>query len=486
MYLPRVKPFFDAPMASWTPMLIEQGVDGHPYNIVRYGDIYWAVHWIEGSFDPEAFFSGNAIQPILIGETIEEIRYGLKLLLQEAGLWPKLSARGIALSKHPLFGAVFRTINPFVQRINKYLMIKRFGERRNEASVIFCMEASNLFYIKDEYRKTLIDIIPDSPGLKNSTLPLNNLFEMGDGLPLIIMSPAPARTCNYRCEYCFNHDHGFTKNDLAMDSWSKAVLTAVDRIPRPLYMSMGAMGEPLAIKKWVDTVTKVLKQSHVKKVAFVSNLGIDPVKVISDLDPPRIGVLATLHPSQFKDYEKDLATFFDRIVHLKNIGVSIAVNYVLIPGQLDRFYAYRETIQSLKVPMICNVLRGPYHGKDYPEAYSREEYELAKACHDMTPFVWDYQSHEKNPYGIRCVSGRWGFQLEFDGTVYNCDFARQRLGSIYDDKLMVRSANCFCTANRCESQVMIGMIEDVVKDYKMEGNMHYFFMRADKGIHPLL
>lgn len=488
MYLPTVKPDFDAPMESWTPKLIEQGIGGHPYNMVFYGDSYWAVHWTEGKFDADAFFAGKALRPVLVGETKEEIHYGLERLHANGGSAPKKVAMNVAPEKYPNARNFLRHLRPLAQKTVKLLGKKAINPDKGKDSSDGCFQqyANNLLYIRDDYRRKLVEVLPDSPGLKNSILRQNNLFEKGDGLPIIILSPAPSRTCNYRCEYCFNHDHGFTKNDRAMDSWSKAVLTAVEKIPRPLHMSMGAMGEPLGMKKWLSTAIKVLEYSHVKRVAFVSNLSINPAKVIPNLDPSRIGVLATLHPSEFKDYEKDLATFLNRVAYLKGSGVSIAVNYVLIPDQLERFRSYRETLQDLGVPMICNMLRGPYRGKTYPEAYSAEEYELAKSCHDKMPFVFDYQSHEKNPYGIRCVSGRWGFQLEFDGTVYNCDFARQRLGSIFDDKLMARSENCFCTATKCESQVMIGMIEDVAANYKMEGNMHYFTKRTKKGVNPLL
>jgi len=488
MYLPTVKPEFDAPMESWTQKLIEQGVDGYPYNLVFYGDSYWAIHWKEKKFDPEVFFAGNARRPVLIGETREEIRYGLKRLHDKKGTAPGKVPVSIEPGKHSYARKFPRHLNPFIQGTKQIFKKEPAGRSENEGSAgeYFQQYATNLFYIKDDHRRKLIEVIPDSPGVKNSLLPTNNLFEMGDGLPIIILSPAPSRSCNYRCEYCFNHDHGFTRNDRAMDSWSKGILTAVEKIPRPLHMSMGAMGEPLGMKKWLSTATKVLEHSHVKRVAFVSNLSVDPAKVIPNLDPPRIGVLATLHPSEFKDYDKDLATFLNRVAYLKSAGVSMAVNYVLIPDQLEQFRSYRKTIEGLGVPMICNMLRGPYRGKMYPEAYSPEEYELAKSCHDKTPFVFDYQAHDKSPYGIRCVSGRWGFQLEFDGTVYNCDFARQRLGSIYDDRLMARSENCYCTATKCESQVMIGMMENVVSEYRMEGNMHYFSRRTEKGVNPLL
>ena len=151
---------------------------------------------------------------------------------------------------------------------------------------------------------------------------------------------------------------------------------------------------------------------------------------------------------------------------------------------------YKARISALLgIPMTSNVLRGPYRGKMYPEAYTAEQYEQVRRCYGENPFIYDSQSHLMNPYGKRCTAGRYAFQLEFDGTLYDqCQFSRQRLGSIYDDTLPVRSANSFCTARKCESQTTIGFQEDVVARYRMQGSLHHFAQRtADEiGLHPFL
>ena len=85
--------------------------------------------------------------------------------------------------------------------------------------------ANNFFCIRDAKRLSVLDAFPDAPGLKNAALGTTNLFEMGDSQPVCVLSPAlPSRSCNYRCEYCYHHEHGFTKNPSAMESWQRAVL----------------------------------------------------------------------------------------------------------------------------------------------------------------------------------------------------------------------------------------------------------------------
>ena len=159
---------------------------------------------------------------------------------------------------------------------------------------------------------------------------------------------------------------------------------------------------------------------------------------------------------------------------------------MLIPEQISEFHKLKKLFDENEIPMICNLLRGPYKNKTYPEAYSNKELDLAKSCQSQLPFIHDYQSFSKSPYGSRCVAGKWGFQMEYDGTILNCVYSRQKLGNIFDDKLLVYDESCFCDAKKCESQVMIGMMENVTKKFKMEQNMHTFKKRNNDGFHPLL
>ena len=129
--------------------------------------------------------------------------------------------------------------------------------------------------------------------------------------------------------------------------------------------------------------------------------------------------------------------------------------------------------------MTSNVLRGAYRGKFYPRDFTPEEMQIVETCYDENSYIFDSQSHYRNPYGIECISGRLGFYLEFDGVLFNCHFARQRLGSVYDDKLMVRSENCFCTAQKCESQTTIGWQADVHRRFQVQRTLHHYVKVAD-------
>lgn len=266
-----------------------------------------------------------------------------------------------------------------------------------------------------------------------------------------------------------------------MKRWRDTLITAVKKIKNPLHLTIGSRGEPLHQKPWLRTIEEIHPYDHVETIAFVTNLSADPREKIRGISPEKFGMIATFHPSQFSDYEKETETFITRASALKSDGYQIAVNYVLIPEQIREFHLLKAKLADQNVEMICNVLRGPYQGKTYPDAYTQEEIELVRTCHESTPYVWDYQSLNKSPYGQRCTAGRWGFQLEFDGAMYNCVYSRQKLGNIHDDNVMVYDESCYCDADRCESQCMIGMMDDIAKNYRIDKNMHTFTARNELG-----
>jgi MoaA/NifB/PqqE/SkfB family radical SAM enzyme len=427
-------PVSDAPQECRTVKLVEQGLMGLDYNLLRYLDRYWAVHWQEESFEIDRILADQNRMPMFVADSVEEIKFCLKKI---HGPFKKMKLDRLTASCFQPIGKNFYLINLSDQDV------------RDSG-------------------------ISTSPIFKNKNILVENLFDMGNGDPITIISPAPARTCNYRCAYCYHHDHGFTKNTDATGQWAHSILTAAERIPRPIRFSAGAMGEPLFIKEWRETAIKLMQYDNVISLALVSNLSQPTEPFFDHVDPKRVGLMASLHPSEFKDHDDDFVKFLDKLAKLKALGVDLCVNYVLIPDQMDTFLKYRKSIFALGIAMTSNVLRGPYKGKFYPDDFTPEQMKTVRNCYDENSYIFDSQSHYRNPYGLECVSGRKGFYLEFDGGFFNCHFARQRLGSIFDDTLMVRTQNGFCTASKCESQTTIGWQADIESRYVVQKTLHHY------------
>lgn len=328
------------------------------------------------------------------------------------------------------------------------------------------------------------------PEKMNSTLRKVNVFEVKDDLPLFIEFDCPTTLCNYRCPYCFLPANvgGYKPFENEFSQWKKAVEAGVARIKRPLILSMGPSGEPLVQPKWREFFRQIIEKPNVRMGTFVTNLSRPAEPLLDGVDPGKVGVTATLHPTQFKDHDKDFSLFLERAVYLKEMGATLAVNYVLTPGQLIDFPRYRKIFAGHGIFMTANLLRGVWDGKTYPEAYTGDELLAVRMCLEDIPFIYAYQSHALSPCGNRCTAGRFAVNVNYDGSVYPCYFVSERLGSIFDDALYLYEENFICSSNRCECKWTIPLQEHIVERYMGLGNVHGIVKREGgvKGVHPFV
>ncbi len=316
-----------------------------------------------------------------------------------------------------------------------------------------------------------------------------NVFADTTDQPLFIISDAPPSSCNYRCPYCFYHRSiGFEPFEDQFQSWIRAMRAALDRIRRPLYLCIGPRGEPVEVERWWPVFREVLSHAHVRRAAFVSNLSRPIAPFIEGLDPERIGVTGTIHPSQWKDKELGFAAFAENVAYLHRIGVKIVLNYVLTPYQIDDYPRYKAYFEERGVPVTCNLFRGVHKGKEYPESYSPDEWAIVKRHMSDIPYDYLFQSKERSPLGNRCTASRHAINMEADGSVFPCYFVRERLGSIFDEELMLLDENMVCSAQECVCKWSIPLQEEYVRDYRHVGNIHQIVRRpaGEIGTNPFL
>lgn len=281
---------------------------------------------------------------------------------------------------------------------------------------------------------------------------------------LAVVFDCPSKICNYRCPYCFHQPDGFNQDQKEFLQWSQLLDALLSKIQNSLYLVIGPCGEPLMLPEWWSIVRNILKKPNVKTLCFVSNLSRPIANLMVGIDPCKIGVKASIHPTQYKD-DKDLRFFIDQAIYLKSIGVHIVVNYVLAPYQLKEFTKYQKIFNDIGIQFTANVFRGIYEGKVYPEANTEEELDLMKGFLSSEPFIFEYQSHAKKPLGESCSAGNDCIYITMDGAVYNCPFDKQRIGSLLDKELPIYNENCLCGSNACECHWSIGLMEHVYRRY---------------------
>lgn len=121
----------------------------------------------------------------------------------------------------------------------------------------------------------------------------------------------PITTCNYRCEYCFlKHD---IKPDLTKLDKVGDILAKLSFIPRPLGITLTPAGEVLAVPKMWHYLGQAAALKNVAWVEVWSNLSRDPELLFAHVDPAKLCLIATYHPTEFKEFDTENEAFFARL-----------------------------------------------------------------------------------------------------------------------------------------------------------------------------
>src|SRR4030067_814676 len=190
------------------PVLVIEDYCSSKYNIIRYGNLYYAINQAEGSFDINKIYQRKLRFPFFVAPDIADVK---RKIVGECNL-----AESCEIS-------IFQ-----LHELNKNL--KRVD--------IFRSEGSEIIYLMTD----------SPPTLCNYRCPYCFHNEKKQG------------------------GIGYHPFDDEYNTWVNAVEAAIIKIQRPLMLSIGPRGEPLVIPKWWDFLQKVAKNSKVISVSFFANL----------------------------------------------------------------------------------------------------------------------------------------------------------------------------------------------------------------------
>jgi MoaA/NifB/PqqE/SkfB family radical SAM enzyme len=316
---------------------------------------------------------------------------------------------------------------------------------------------------------------------------MGRIFEAHENeSPLLVSLNCPSTQCNYRCSYCYlTQKSRSSTNKEAVREW-QMILNHCIRIQRPLYLAIGTYGEPLLLQPFWKTLREIMAKDKIVGVWFPSNLSLPLDKYLHGIPVEKLGIVGTLHPSQFGNFERDFEFFFKQCLWLKEHGSDIVVNYVLTPDQIESFFAYKEIFAKEGIGMTANIFKGSWDGKNYPESYTEIELQLIEEVFENEAFIYDYMSQKKSSLGAECTAGRYMIHIENDGIVYSCPFSRVKLGRVTDNNLTIYDDNHRCSTNWCKCHWTIGFIVEVVRKYKRLHGIFSFEQRppGEAGSNP--
>lgn len=329
--------------------------------------------------------------------------------------------------------------------------------------------------------------LPAATARAAPSTPTVSLFEHASDAPLLVACNCPWTLCNYRCHYCYlDHDGRRAQaEELAFDQWEH-VIDRVCEIPRPLYLAAGTDGEPLTSPRFWQTLRRLTAHDHVKGIWFPTNLSRPIERMAEGVDVSKLGLTASLHPTEFENHDRELSQFLDRCRWVIDNGGDVVINFILTPQHIPLFPLYRYIARQREIPMTANVFRGEHEGRAYPEAFSTQEHAAMREYFSDRPFVYEFMSG-RSSRGVECTAGRDSIHVDATtGAVTNCQFAREPMGSIFDPHFQIRSKTSACSADWCKCHWTNGLISSAAQRYRRTRGIFHFEARpeGDVGSNP--
>lgn len=241
-------------------------------------------------------------------------------------------------------------------------------------------------------------------------------------------------TCNYRCGYCF-----FSSDVLGQklqtyaspEQWQ----SAFDATGYTWLLHITG-GEPSVYPSFTELCEALTKRHF---ISLNSNLSRPLQSFAERIDPARVSFINAGFHFEEREQRSGNAVFFQNVELLRSKGFPVLVSIVATPRALERFQEASGLLAQTGIVPVPKVMRGPYNGQLFPEAYSeldrerfrkfaaqaRDFYEPLLSSASERPSIDmfrddDLLDGEPSFAGQSCEAGHRFVKLEPTGEVIRC------------------------------------------------------------------
>lgn len=293
-------------------------------------------------------------------------------------------------------------------------------------------------------------------------------------------------TCNFGCEYCIA-GHGITYGrqfpNLDVDLCKK-VIENIIKLPYKINIRLGVRGEIFLNDFLMEMAKKLSWSKNVFSINLITNLSFSIEKynkILEKFNREKIGLVASFHPSQVKDFKSWVKTA--KYIN-KHYGFSVCL--VGFPEFLKGLSSYKKMLTDEGIDVFVQPYIGEWEGKFYPKDYSMEEKKIIReniySRHD-----WEFLMENKKP-GL-CNAGFKSIFVNSKGVVYPCgealydnsigDFSKNP-----DLKLNSSPMQCPALTCQCDTENMNTVIFE--KNYKFTTKSQHKYKYKKKIISKFL
>jgi organic radical activating enzyme len=172
-------------------------------------------------------------------------------------------------------------------------------------------------------------------------------------------------TCNYRCGYCFSSPE-ILGEKLRAHASPKQWQDAFDATGYTWLLHLTG-GEPSIYPSFAK-LSEALTERHF--ISLNSNLSRPFQSFAERVDPTRVSFINAGFHFEERERRSDNAVFLTNAELLRSKGFPLLVSIVATPSALARFHEATDILAQIDIVPIPKVLRGPYNGQKFPEAYT--------------------------------------------------------------------------------------------------------------------
>ena len=250
--------------------------------------------------------------------------------------------------------------------------------------------------------------------------------------------------CNYRCPYCWFENNASSRylkaRQIPNQEWIERFSYIHDRYG-PCHIEITG-GEPFIYNDFIHLVKKI---SEWHTIRITTNLSSSVDKVISEIDPERVKIVSSFHPTFAK-----LDVFLEKAADLKKNGYGDTVIYVAYPPQLKLIDHYKEIFENRGILFSVTPFCGVFNGLNYPDSYSDDEKKVLAGYIGEDKDRLKYTLDSESPKGKPCGAGQRSVLLFEDGKVARCGPLKYKpFANLFDKDFKFLDEPQLCESDFC-------------------------------------
>jgi MoaA/NifB/PqqE/SkfB family radical SAM enzyme len=321
-------------------------------------------------------------------------------------------------------------------KINKFLgvLINKIFLKKNNASLYADEKLS-----KDRIRLELPDKVSEGES--------SGKIKIIESLPLEIMLMTNFE-CVYNCSYCFAykpHDKSEYRKFNARE-WEEVFFSFYQKYGKCKLVLSG--GEPFFYK---DSVDFVINSTKYHNVHVGTNLFLEKDllrKIATQSKKENLHISASYH----LEYEK-IETFIEKLLLLKEYGVTVWASCVLFPRYLDQMIEIKNKFEEASIRNGYFPYIGEYEGKEYPDEYSGQELKIVRDLAGWHQSSRDSKIQIPRTKGILCYAGVKTIYINPRGEVRRCMPVNKIIGNVFSKNFSLLERPEPCPVEKCDCEL---------------------------------